>query len=290
MSSSPPPVAYPHPGPPPARPELPEGVEPAAPRWPAWMAPVALIAGFGAAIVGYLVVAIIGSAAGASAADPPPAVQIIATVLQDGALIGAAVLFARLSGTRPQAWQFGLRRTPILPAFGWAALTYVGYLVFSAAWVSALGIKQKDDLPDQLGADKSTVALVAVAVLVTVVAPIAEEFFFRGFFFTALRSWKGPWPAAILTALVFGGIHAGSAPAGYLVPLAAFGFGLCILYWRTGSLLPCIALHCVNNCVALGVTQGWGWEIPVIIVAANAVIAAVLFPLVHRAPARVRPA
>jgi membrane protease YdiL (CAAX protease family) len=111
-----------------------------------------------------------------------------------------------------------------------------------------------------------------------VLAPVAEELFFRGYFFTALRNWKGVWPAAILTGVVFGAIHAGSAPVGYLVPLAVFGFALCLLYWRTGSLYPCIVLHALNNSLAFGVSQGWGWEIPLVMLGANAVILAALLP------------
>jgi membrane protease YdiL (CAAX protease family) len=33
---------------------------------------------------------------------------------------------------------------------------------------------------------------------------------------------------------------------------------------RTGSLYPGIALHCLNNSLAFGVSQHWGWEIPVL--------------------------
>jgi hypothetical protein len=277
MSSSPPPLTQPHPGPPPALPELPDGARPAPPRWAAWTAPVALVAGFGAAIVGYILIGVVGAFAGASLEDPPPAVQISATVLQDLALIGSALLFARLAAP-PRAWQFGLRPTRFWPGVGLVVAAWLGFIVFSAAWVSLLGISERDDLPDQLGADESTVALLAVAILVCVVAPIAEEFFFRGYFFTALRSWKGPWAAAVLTGIVFGGIHAGSAPVGYLVPLVVFGFILCLLYWRTGSLYPCIVLHCLNNSVAFGVSQGWGWQIPVVMLGSVALIALVLLP------------
>jgi len=91
-----------------------------------------------------------------------------------------------------------------------------------------------------------------VIVLVTVIAPLGEELFFRGFFFGSLRNWHGPVLAAILTGAVFGLIHAGSAPIGYLVPLAIFGAGLCMLYELTGSLYPAIALHALNNSIALG--------------------------------------
>ncbi len=76
------------------------------------------------------------------------------------------------------------------------------------------------------------------AVLTCVVAPIGEEFLFRGLIFTALRNWKGTLPAAIITGVLFGGVHFGSAPLLDLVPLAALGFGLCLLYRYTGSLYP----------------------------------------------------
>jgi membrane protease YdiL (CAAX protease family) len=98
-------------------------------------------------------------------------------------------------------------------------------------------------------------------VLITVVAPLGEEIFFRGYFFAALRNWRGWLPAAVITGLVFGAIHIGSSPIGFTVPLAFFGFLLCVLYQRTGSLYPCIALHALNNSFAFGLTQDWTWEI-----------------------------
>ncbi|MDX6698933.1 MAG: protease family protein [Solirubrobacteraceae bacterium] len=288
MASVPPPpspFAFPHPGAPPQPPERPEGAPEVRPRWPAWMAPVALIAGFGVALIGYVLIGGIAGVAGADTNDPPPWVNIVATVFQDLALIGSALFFARLSGLRPRARDFGLRRTRLGPAVVWMVTAWIGFFVFTIVWISALGIKERDDLPKELGADQSTLALVAVGLLVTVVAPVAEEFFFRGFFFNALRSWRGIWPAAILTGLVFGGIHAGSAPVGYLVPLAAFGVVLCLLYVRTGSLYPCIGLHALNNSLAFGVSQHWDWQVPLVMLGANAVIFAVLLPLGDRRPA-----
>jgi membrane protease YdiL (CAAX protease family) len=283
VSSAPPPVRYPHPGPPPELPERPEGLPERSPAWPPWTAPVALVAGFAVAIFGYIVILGIAGAFGADTADPPPAVDIVATVLQDAALVGSALAFARMAA-RPRARHFGLRPARLWSSAGWLALTWFGFFLFSVIWVAALGINEKDDLPDQLGADESTVALVAVAVLVCVVAPIAEEVFFRGYFFTALRNWKGVWPAAVITGLVFGGIHGGSAPVGYLVPLAVFGFGLCLLYWKTGSLYPCIALHAINNSIAFGVTQDWGWEIPLVVVGSLAIITPLMLAVGDRTP------
>jgi membrane protease YdiL (CAAX protease family) len=86
---------------------------------------------------------------------------------------------------------------------------------------------------------------------------MCEEFLFRGYIFTALRNWKGVWPAAVITGVLFGAVHAGSAPAADLVPLAGLGFGLCLLYRYTGSLYPCIAVHSLNNSIAFGGLEDW---------------------------------
>jgi uncharacterized protein len=260
-------------------PELPDGVErpprPESTLWKPWMAWAALVAAFGGALMGALIIGVIGSAAGSSFADPSPAVSIAATIVQDLSFIGAALLFANISA-RPRPEQFGLRPTRFWPAVGWMAAAFAAFYVFTLIWVSILGVSPDDTkLPDELGVKDSTYALLAVAFLVAVVAPMAEEFFFRGFFYGALRNWKGPWPAAVLTGLVFGAIHLGSAEAAFLLPLGFFGFSLCLLRERTGSLYPGIALHCINNSVAFGVSQHWGWEIPVLCMSALGLIALV---------------
>jgi membrane protease YdiL (CAAX protease family) len=260
-------------------PELPEGIErpprPESPSWKPWMAWAALVAAFGGALMGALIIGVIGSAAGSSFSDPSPAVSISATIVQDLCFIGAALLFANLSG-RPRPEQFGLRPTPFWPAVGWIAVAFAAFYVFTLVWVAILGVSPDDTkLPDELGVKDSTYALLAVAFLVAVVAPMAEEFFFRGFFFGAMRNWRGPWPAAVITGLVFGGIHVGSAEAAFLLPLAFFGFSLCLLRERTGSLYPGIALHCMNNSLAFGVSQHWSWQIPVLFACALGLISLV---------------
>jgi CAAX protease family protein len=270
VSTAPPTLAPPDP------PEVPDGIEVRrVPPWKPWSSVLALIAGLGAALAGGLVVYMVALIAGANLDDPPPAVDITATLLQDAAFVGAALIFASMV-TRPRPWHFGLRETPLGPAVGYVIAGYLAFFGFAAGWSVLLDLHESDDVVKQLGADQSTIALVAVTVLVCVVAPLAEEFFFRGYFFGALRNWRGVWPAAIITGIFFGGIHVGSAPIGFLVPLAFFGFVLCLIYDRTRSLYPCIALHCINNSIAFGVGEHWGWQIPVILVASLTVIALTL--------------
>src|SRR3954471_12992027 len=254
-------------------PELPDGVQRRRqPRWAPWMSVAALVAGFAGALFGALLLGVIAVAFGANFDDQPASVQILATIVQDLCLIGSAILFARMAG-RVRPADFGLRPTRVLPAIGWAVLAWLSFYVFTAAFVALVGASPNEDqLPKELGVDDSTAALVAVAFLVAVVAPMSEEFFFRGFFFTALKNWKGLWPAALITGLVFGAIHGSSADIAFLLPLAFFGFSLCMLYEKTGSLYPGIAVHCANNSVAFGATQDWTWQIPVLLVCSLVVI------------------
>lgn len=250
----PPPVTGP-PGGPPAAPQRPSGDD-GEQHWPPWSAWLALLSAYAFAIVGAIGVGIVGTIFGASFSDPPPAVNIVATVVQDGAFVGAALLFAsRVGAVLPS--QLGFVRTRLGPALRAMGLAYVAYFALSAVWAVLVHTHEKDNLPTSLGVNESTVALVAVCVLVTTIAPFAEETFFRGYFFGALRNWRGPWPAAVVTGVVFGAIHVASAPVVFLLPLAIFGFVLCVVRWRTGSLLPCIALHAINNSIAFGASQSW---------------------------------
>jgi len=240
----------------PGPPERPPDSGADAARWAPWTAPVALVLAFAMALMGAIVIGIVGAIFGASFDDPPPAVNIVATIVQDAAFIVAALMFAARAG-RVLPAQFGIVRTRIGAALGWMVAAYVVYIALGQLWAQLVETDAKETLPDSLGVDESTAALVAVCVIVTVIAPLAEEVFFRGYFFGALRNWRGPWPAAIVTGAVFGGIHAGSADAVFLVPLAIFGVMLCIVRWRTGSLLPCIALHAINNALAFAFAEEW---------------------------------
>lgn len=247
--------------------------------WPWWTAPAALVAALVLAAVAALVVdipvALLGGVNITSSAHLPPGLELADTAVQDCAFVGAAVLLAHVTARAVSAWQLGLRA----PRLGWRACAalvvalLVGFLIFNAIWAELVNVSTKEKVLEQLGADDGTALLLLSAALTCVMAPVCEEILFRGFIYKALCNLRGPWLAAILTGLLFGGVHAGSAPAVDLVPLAVLGFGLCLLYRRTGSLYPCIAAHSLNNSIAFGATEGWGWQVPVLMAAALALIA-----------------
>jgi membrane protease YdiL (CAAX protease family) len=253
--------------------------------WPWWTAPAALLGGLLLAALGGLAVDIPAAllfGVSISSSNIPGGLEILDTVVQDAMFVLSAVLFAKVGARTVRSWQFGLQRPGIgwlSPRVGWLwavgmiLVTLFTFLVFSVAWAEILNVNSKEKLLEQLGAGEGTGLLLLSAGLTCVVAPICEEFLFRGFIFRALYNWRGMWPAAVVTGLIFGAIHAGSAPAVDLMPLAALGFGLCVLYRCTGSLYPCIAAHSLNNSVAFGDLENWGWQIPVLAVSALAVIA-----------------
>jgi len=232
------------------------------PPWPAWTAPAAVAAGFVLGFVGAVCVALFGAVGGASLNHPTPAVSLISDLVFDLAFVAAALYFSRLR-SRPRPADFGFRPVRPLVAVGWVLLAGIGYYVVTAIYASVVRLHGQDRLPSELGVSKSTVALVGATIFVCVIAPIAEEFFFRGFIFGALRRLRiviagrylGPWVAAVLTGILFGLAHTGSANPQFLIPLGLLGFTLCLLRWRTRSLYPCMALHSVNNSLALGVNQ-----------------------------------
>jgi membrane protease YdiL (CAAX protease family) len=274
--------AFPHP-PPPDPPELPEGASP-YPRWPAWYGPAAFGTAIALLILMSVVVSAIRIAAGGNPSHSPHALTQALTFVLDAILIGVAVFFAARTA-RPRLAHFGLRRARLWPTLGWAALGFVAFWIVNIVYVAILRPDGKQDVVKELGAQHSTPALVAGGLLVIAVAPLAEEFFFRGFFYRALRSRMGVLLAATLDGLLFGAIHYDNPKSLVLLPvLALLGFVFCLVYERTGTLFATIGLHSLNNCLAYGsATHDWG--------IAGAIGAAVLAACVvtprvlHRAPA-----
>src|SRR5271155_1273554 len=238
------------------------------PDWPPWMAPAALLGGLALAAIGGLIVDLPAAAFGVNITSShiPAGLEIADTVVQDIAFILVAVSFARMGGRVVRSWQFGLRppRMSWRRVSGLILLLLVAFIVLSAIWSAAVH-PEKEKLLETLGSNEGATLLLLSAALTCVVAPICEEFLFRGFIFTALRNWRGTWPAAIITGGLFGGVHFGSAPTLDLVPLMGLGFGLCLLYRYTGSLYPCFAAHSLNNSVAFGSLESWAfWQVVVL--------------------------
>jgi membrane protease YdiL (CAAX protease family) len=129
-------------------------------------------------------------------------------------------------------------------ALKWMAAAIGLYLLFAALYSALILEPHQKDIAKGFGAVPVQVLLIVVA------APISEEVCFRGMLFAGLREKLPRLAAALIAGLVFGGLHAITGVTA-VPPLIVFGFLLCLLYEKTGSIVPGIVLHMLNNSVAL---------------------------------------
>ena len=92
--------------------------------------------------------------------------------------------------------------------------------------------------------------LILGVITTILIAPILEEFIFRGFLFSQLRITLGNWGAIILSSLAWTSLHF-QYELKILFVLFVFGLFLGFLRWKYNSLFLVMALHAVNNLVAL---------------------------------------
>ena len=145
----------------------------------------------------------------------------------------------------------GLRRTPLGPA---VIAAVVGFLVIIGVNVLYSFLIAAFKLPLHTNSDTllqqakyapiTSLGLILGAVFV---APLCEEVFFRGFLFGGLLERMSFWPAALVSAFLFGLAH---GDVGSFVVLFVFGLVLAFVRWRVGSIWPGIVIHAANNATA----------------------------------------
>jgi membrane protease YdiL (CAAX protease family) len=167
----------------------------------------------------------------------------------------AALVTLKLALGRIRRADLGLARVQrIWPAIGWAVLVFVAFLAVEVI-VTSLQDVDEQGLVKDVKAEDSVGILAIYCLLICILAPFFEELFFRGFMYTILWRRLGPIWAAVLVGALFGLGHAGDAPWLSVAALGAFGVGLCLLYWRTQSIVPGMALHALNNSITFGAVK-----------------------------------
>ena len=144
----------------------------------------------------------------------------------------------------------------------------------------------------------------AVVIAVTVLAPLGEEWLFRGLFFRSLRDGLARWmpltPAAslgaALSSLLFAQVHTNDGQTTQWPALFIMGILLALTYEWTGSLLAPMLVHALNNTFALIATRALpGMQLSadwIFFLAASApvIVAMVGARLLHRLPQMPAPA
>ncbi len=175
----------------------------------------------------------------------------VAMLALDGFAVLAMLTFALQKGPAP--WRvFGITPRTIRPAvrigllrylmlFPWLFVTL--YLIAQVA--RAFGYEPPvEPIHRLIFQERRPQALQLTVLLACVVGPIAEELFFRGVLYGALRQRASRVIAIAVTAAIFALIHTNLI--GFL-PIFLLGYLLADVYDRTGSLASSIAVHVVHN-------------------------------------------
>ena len=216
----------------------------------------------GPAIVLLLVLVLVA----ASILTAPFADDAAALLLGEGemSLVGSiALLVSTQVALLAVSWLFVFRPRALAGWPSWAGPNPAGALRSGigfgvVAWigataVSALAVWVLDSLGIQADTQAAEQALVVVepwlAVLaIVVLAPIAEELFFRGVVYNAWLREAGPRYALVGSAALFAVIHLSLVA---VVPIFLLGLALAWVYRRTANLLAPIAMHATVNGISV---------------------------------------
>lgn len=176
---------------------------------------------------------------------------LLATLGLHGAAIVAGILFFKLHG-------FGWRDFTGLNTMGWQwqlplvvfVLLAVAPVMFDLKCFSDIVLTKLDrSIEDQRAVEiilnaKSAGMKIYLGVFAVVLAPLAEEFVFRGLLFSAVKKLGWPKCGWVVVSLLFAAIH---ASASIFLPLFVFALALTWLYEKTEGLLAPVIAHSLFN-------------------------------------------
>ena len=209
-------------------------------------------------LIGIVVQAAVVLAAGEDFIDSTTGELVAGLVF--GVAIGAGTVVWLRVRHRPAFAALGLPKRPVREVgsgVGWGLVVRLGsipVILLVATLVEAF-IDRPLVTPEQLETDVGTGTIVLAVIVAVLVAPVAEELFFRGFLYRSLRVRHGYWFAAIVSSILFGLVH--WQPEGLLpslplmVGVTTAAMAWAYLYDRSGSMLVPIASHMAFNLVGV---------------------------------------
>ena len=209
----------------------------------------------GAPVLGYVLA---GGSVDSAGGDLEPFIEaLVFDTVFYGVLIGWAIWitakhrvdFGRLVGRIPKGyrWRSVVGTVLVLMVFSistfWLVLYWLAQNVPEVAEFAAGGeAYATGEFTDYPGLYNAEFFMVAVFV-----APVVEEFLFRGLLLTRWATKWGPTVGILLSSLVFGVGH----DAGF-VGAFTFGIVMSLMYMSTRTLLVPMAAHSLNNLIASG--------------------------------------
>jgi membrane protease YdiL (CAAX protease family) len=182
---------------------------------------------------------------------------LVATIALQATLLLADLKQGRSVGRGNLAMGLGagpMRRPRLIAVFAGLIVAWVIAYVATLIRFRAFNHYVATRVPSVLTLPVSAGPVMAAVLLLlaVAVAPVAEELFFRGWLWTALRRCWGVWPTALCTAGLWLGIHAIDGPVRVLILLPTAVL-LCLARHYGGSVRASLLVHVVNNATAVAI-------------------------------------
>ena len=192
---------------------------------------------------------------------PRTALARVAHAFSSGASVGAVtfagyalfLLLGYLIWVRP-------RRRSLRQAAAWLPSRFPVWIAVPVSLATGVGLsgvvyllrEPPPEIMSQLLASPLAIAVLGFT-LVTIV-PVAEEVYFRGVLWAAVRRRVNAPATVLITSALFGLMHLSTygAVASALWQTAAMGVMLAVLRARSGSIVPCVVAHAVINLYSVG--------------------------------------
>ena len=182
--------------------------------------------------------------------------MMINTFFIDIVVVIAVLYFVALR-SRDAITSLGLRTSSLFKNISSGIAGYVfilpllfAVLIFSVWILNLLGYKpEPQPVFEVFMEEKRGGFLLFFVIFVSVLGPIIEEIFFRGFMYNAIKKHIGIIGAAFISASVFSLLHTNIV--GFF-PIMILGLLLAYLYERTGSLVASMTVHVVHNSIIIG--------------------------------------
>ena len=202
---------------------------------------------------------VVKSALGSTSADAPKITleQVIPNSLFFVVMLVGIAGFLAFRGIDVRV-AMGLNRVPLVRAVatGLGLILAAVPLVLSAALFTQMILRQDAQEQElvtlfrQAAQQSNRDGLSKILIAGAVIAPVCEEFLFRGFFYVVFKRYIGAPASALITAALFAAFHVSLTAFPSLFVLA-----LCftIAFEKTGSLVVPVTMHALFNASQLGV-------------------------------------
>ena len=187
--------------------------------------------------------------------------RLIASSTASLLMIYVILKVIRLRGQNPSdVFGLGLRglakhMLPGLAAF-FVFMPFFAAVAYLSRWILVQlqgdNVNLVQDVVSKLIKTSSPSVMMQIAVAAVIIAPLAEELFFRGFLYGVLRRHVRPVIAIPAVGLLFGATH---APLAAAIPIGLLGCFLCYVYEKTGRLTVPIAIHFLFNRGGIALTM-----------------------------------